>query len=60
MSKAPKVKQIHVQVSTVKQSKYEVCGNLPIHVILDIYRNCFSRIFVLRPNIEVDMTWGHV
>ena len=77
MSKAPKVEPTHVQEFTVKQSKYEVCGKLPIrsvilgpsgsgktvllqNMILDIYRDCFSRIFVFSPRIEVDMTWGPV
>ena len=71
MSKAPKVEPIHVQEFTVKQSKYDVCGKLPIRsvilgpsvpqkVILDIYKDCFSSIFVFSPSIEVDMTWGPV
>ena len=30
------------------------------NMILDIYRDCFSRIFNFSPNIEVDMTWGPV
>ena len=76
-SKTPKVEPIHVQEFTVKQSKYEVCGKLPIrsvilgpsgsgktvllqNMILDIYKDCFSRIFVFSPSIEVDMTWGPV
>jgi len=77
MSKAPKVQPISVQEYTVKQSKYEVCGKLPIrsvilgpsgsgktvllqNMILDIYRDCFSRIFIFSPSIEVDATWGPV
>ena len=77
MSKAPKIEPIHVQEFTVKQSKYDVCGKLPIrsvrlgpsgsgktvllqNMILDIYRDCFSRIFIFSPSIEVDMTWGPV
>ena len=77
MSKTPKVEPIHVQEYMVKQSKYEVCGKLPIrsvilgpsgsgktvllqNMILDIYRDCFSRIFIFSPSIEVDMTWGPV
>ena len=77
MSKTPKVEPIHVQEYVVKQSKYEVCGKLPIrsvilgpsgsgktvllqNMILDIYRDCFSRIFIFSPSIEVDMTWGPV
>ena len=77
MSKAPKVEPTHVQEYTVKQSKYEVCGKLPIrsvilgpsgsgktvllqNMILDIYRDCFSRIFIFSPSIEVDATWRPV
>ena len=77
MSKTPKVEPIKVEEYTVKQSKYEVCGKLPIrsvilgpsgsgktvllqNMILDIYRDCFSRIFIFSPSIEVDMTWRPV
>ena len=76
-SKAPKVEPISVKEFTVKQSKYEVCGKLPIrsvilgpsgsgktvllqNMIMDIYRDCFSRIFIFSPSIEVDMTWKPV
>ena len=71
MSKTPKVEPIQVKEFTVKQSKYDVCGKLPIrsvilgpsgsgktvllqNMILDIYRDCFSRIFIFSPSIEVD------
>jgi len=73
----PKVEPIKVQEFSVKQSKYEVCGKLPIrsvilgpsgsgktvllqNMILDIYQDCFSRIFVFSPSIEVDATWRPV
>jgi len=76
-NKAPKVEPINVKEFTVKQSKYEVCGKLPIrsvilgpsgsgktvllqNMIMDIYRDCFSRIFIFSPSIEVDMTWKPV
>ena len=76
-NKAPKVEPINVKEFTVKQSKYDVCGKLPIrsvilgpsgsgktvllqNMIMDIYRDCFSRIFILSPSIEVDMTWKPV
>ena len=76
-SETPKVEPIHVQEVTVKQSKHDVCGKLPIrsvllgpsgsgktvllqNMILNIYRDCFSRIFVFSPSIEVDMTWKPV
>ena len=29
-------------------------------MIMDIYRDCFSRIFIFSPSIEVDMTWRPV
>ena len=65
-NKAPKVEPINVKEFTVKQSKYEVCGKLPIrsvilgpsgsgktmllqNMILDIYRVCFSIIFIFSP-----------
>ena len=77
MNKTPKVEPIHVQEYTVKQSKYDVCGKLPIrsvilgpsgsgktvllqNMILDIYKDCFSRIFIFSPSIEVDATWRPV
>ena len=73
----PKIEPIKVQEFSVKQSKYEVCGKLPIrsvilgpsgsgktvllqNMILDIYRDCFSRIFIFSPSIEVDATWRPV
>ena len=27
------------------------------NMILDIYRNCFSRVYIFSPSIDVDMTW---
>ena len=76
-NKAPMVEPINVKEFTVKQSKYDVCGKLPIrfvilgpsgsgktvllqNMIMDIYRDCFSRIFIFSPSIEVDMTWKPV
>ena len=29
-------------------------------MILDIYRNCFSRIYMFSPSIDVDATWNPV
>ena len=29
-------------------------------MILDIYRDCFSRIYIFSPSIHVDYTWGPV
>lgn len=30
------------------------------NMILDIYKNCFSRIYIFSPSIEVDLTWQPV
>ncbi len=30
------------------------------NMILDIYRDCFSRIYIFSPSIDVDMTWNPV
>ena len=30
------------------------------NMILDIYKDCFSRIFIFSPSIKVDMTWAPV
>ena len=30
------------------------------NMILDIYRDCFSRIYIFSPSIHVDYTWGPV
>ncbi len=30
------------------------------NAVLDICKDCFSRIFIFSPSIEVDMTWGPV
>ncbi len=27
------------------------------HMVLDIYRDCFSRIYIFSPSINVDTTW---
>ncbi len=62
-NKAHKLEPINVREVTVKQSKYEVYGKLPIRsvilgpsgsgktmllhsMIMDIYRDCFSRTFI--------------
>ncbi len=33
---------------------------LPRSMILGIYKDCFSNIFVFSPSMEVDVTWGPV
>jgi len=70
----PKIEPISIKEYTVKQSKYEVVGKLPIrsvilgpsgsgktvllqNMILDIYRGCFSKIFIFSPSIHVDASW---
>ena len=30
------------------------------NMVLDIYRGCFSRIYIFSPSIDVDMTWNPV
>ena len=35
-------------------------GILLSNMILDIYRDCFSRIYIFSPSINVDMTWQPV
>ena len=30
------------------------------NMILDIYRDCFARIYIFSPSIDVDMTWSPV
>ena len=64
MKPVPKIEPIQVKEYTVRQSKYDVVGKLPIrsviwgpsgsgktvllqNMILDIYRDCFSRIYFL-------------
>ena len=70
----PKIEPINIKDYTVKQSKYETVGTLPIrsiilgpsgsrktvllqNMILDIYKDCFSRIYIFSPSIEVDSSW---
>ena len=73
----PIIKPINIKEYTVKQSKYEIVGKLPIRhitlgpsgsgktnlivsLILDIYRDCFNRIYVFSPSINVDGNWEPV
>ena len=30
------------------------------NLILDVYRNCFSRIYIFSPSIDIDYTWTPV
>ena len=70
----PEIKPIKIKEYTVKQSKYQVVGKLPIrsiilgpsgsgktvllqNMILNIYRDCFSRIYIFSPSINVDSSW---
>ena len=34
--------------------------NLLVNLILDVYRGCFSRIYIFSPSIDVDYTWHPV
>ena len=70
----PEIEPIKIKEYTVKQSKYQVVGQLPIrsiilgpsgsgktvllqNMILNIYRDCFNRIYVFSPPIVVDSSW---
>ena len=73
----PEIEPIKIKEYTVKQSKYQVGGNLPIrsiilgpsgsgktvllqNMILNIYRDCFNRIYIFSPSIDVDSSWEPV
>ena len=73
----PEIEPIKIKEYTVKQSKYEVAGKLPIrsiilgpsrsgktvllqNMILNIYRDCFNRIYIFSPSIDVDSSWEPV
>ena len=68
---APNIEPITIKEYTVKQSKYEAVGQLPIrsiiwgpsgrgntvslqNMILDFYKDCFNRIYIFSPSIDVD------
>ena len=72
----PEIEPIKIKEYTVKQSKYQVVGKLPIrsitlgpsgsgktvllqNMILNIYRDCFNRIYVFSPSIDVDSSWDN-
>ena len=73
----PIIKAIHTKDYTIKQSKYETVGKLPLRdivigpsgvgkshlivsLILNVYRNCFERIYIYSPSIHVDEIWKPV
>ena len=77
MSLIPKIEPKQMTEYTVKQSKYDIVGKLPIRsiilgpsgsgktvllqsMILDLYRDCFDRIYIFSPSIDVDHTWKPV
>ncbi len=35
-------------------------GILPQNLILDVYKNCFERIYIWSPSIDIDQTWRPV
>ena len=64
----PDVKPIDEINYDFKQSKHEVAPKLTgpsgsgktvllINMILDIYKNCFERIYIWSPSINVDSVW---
>jgi hypothetical protein len=69
MSEIPIIKPVKLKEFNTKQSKYPKVGKLPTRALLcgpsgsgkgDIYRDCFSRIYIFSPSINVDMTWEPV
>jgi hypothetical protein len=77
MQNAPDIRPIKIKEYTVRQSKYNNVGKLPIrslligpsgsgktvllqNLILDVYKDCFSRIYIFSPSINVDMSWEPV
>ena len=70
----PKIEPINIKEYTVKQSKNESVGKLPIrsiilgpsgsgrtvllqNMILDIYKDCFNRIYIFSPSTDVGSSW---
>ena len=77
MSEKIDIKPIRTKEYIVKQSKYEVCGKLPIrsvilgpsgsgktvllqNMILNLYKDCFERIYIFSPSVNHDQTWEPV
>ena len=75
MNTSPQIEPTNMKEHTVKQSKYESVGKLPMRVIilgpsgsgkntvllqnmiLDIYKDCFKRIYIFSPSVYVDSSW---
>jgi len=69
VTEIPDIKPIKLKEYETKQSKYSMVPNVPFrsivlgqtillqNMILDIYRDCFSRKYIFSPSIEVDSTW---
>ena len=77
MGEVAKISNLKIKEYEVKQSKYQVMGQLPMrglicapsgsgktylisNLILDMYRNCFQRVFIFSPSIHIDHTWEPV
>ena len=76
MTEKIEIKPIKTKEYSVKQSKYDVCGKLPIrsvilgpsgrktvllqNMILNLYKGCFERIYVFSPSVHHDQTWNSV
>ena len=54
-----KIEPIKLKEFEVKQSKYDVAPKIPFrsvilqNMILNIYKNCFSRIYMFRPSFSL-------
>ena len=53
---APKIPFISVILGPSGSGKTTLLQNL----ILNVYKNCFSRIYIFSPSSDVDMTWEPV
>ena len=72
----PIIKPIKLKDFETKQPKYSMIGRLPTrsvicgpsgsgkgvlsNLILDVYKDCFSRIYIYSPSINIDYTWAPV
>ena len=72
---SPKIEPVKIKEYTCKQSKYgDLVPKLPTratisfsgkpvlisNLILDVYKNCFNRIYVFSPTINIDDNWQPV
>jgi ABC-type oligopeptide transport system ATPase subunit len=74
MTSAPKIEPIKLKEFEVKQSRYDIIPFRAIiigpsgsgktillqNLVMDVYKNCFARVYIFSPSINVDMTWQPV